>query len=227
MMAGLTVLGLRGVAALEAPLVEVRVVGVGDSLHVQLNWDPVPGATSYRVLGRADWLDAAAQVALVDSSGVDLVWPGPVGLFTERAESALPEMVQVPAGTFVMGSGAYGDLFHQATLTHDYWLARTETTNAEFLDALNWAWGQGGLAIGYDISTDMDWVLLGSMPLLPVARAATHDDLVIIYDAEAGHFILHAGTLNTNIRGPGFAYPDGYDPAQHPVKYVTWMGAAA
>jgi len=223
----LVTMGLRAAAALDAPVVAVQAAAAGDSVHVRLTWEPFAGATSYQVSGRSGWLDAAAPVAWLDTCGVDLPWANPQGLFEVVAESFLPEVVTVPAGTFLMGSGEIGNVFHQVTLTHDYELARTETTNAEYLDALNWAWAQGGLAIGNDPYTDMDWVMQGGSLLLPVSRAANHDDLEIVYDAQADRFILHAGTLDTNTWGPGHAFPDGYDPARHPIKYVTWMGAAA
>jgi formylglycine-generating enzyme required for sulfatase activity len=226
LLVALAVLAGRGVPALEAPLVEVQTGGVGDSVRVMLRWEPVAGATSYRVLGRAGWLEEAGTLAQLDTCGVDLPWTGPLGLFTVTARSALPEMLPVPAGTFVMGSGDADNRLHSVTLTRDYTLARTETTNAEFLDALNWAWAQGGLVIDHDIYTDMDWVCWGSSQLVPVARD-DRDDLEIHFDGQAGRFVLHAGTFNSNAWGPGFAYPGGYDPAPHPVKYVTWMGAAA
>jgi len=35
-----------------------------------------------------------------------------------------------------------------------------------------------------------------------------------------------APTYNSGTWGPGFAYPSGYDPGPHPVKEVSWYGAA-
>ena len=56
------------------------------------------------------------------------------------------------------------------------------------------------------------------------------DRLEILFDEGSGQFYLHAGTDDTIGQdgwGPGYAYPDGYDPADHPVKHVTWYGAAS
>jgi formylglycine-generating enzyme required for sulfatase activity len=225
--ASLGLLLAAGALALDAPqLAAPSVVVVGDSLLVQLSWEPVAGASAYRVLGRVAWSAPAQPLALVETPGLALMRPAPLGLFEVLAVSSGPETVLVPAGTFLMGSGAIDNLVHEVTLTRDFWLARTETTNAEYIDALNWAWEAGLLAIDHDLNTASDWVEWDGTPLLPVARDAT-DDLEIRYDAELDRFVLHAATQNTNTWGPGFAYPEGYDPAEHPVKFVTWMGAAA
>jgi formylglycine-generating enzyme required for sulfatase activity len=41
-----------------------------------------------------------------------------------------------------------------------------------------------------------------------------------------GDFNILMLTFDTGSFGPGYAYPDGYDPSDHPVKMVSWYGAA-
>ena len=62
------------------------------------------------------------------------------------------DMVPITAGTFTIGSDddvKYWDAYpaHEVTLTHDFWIARTETTQAQFA---NWtgAWPQPWVSTG-------------------------------------------------------------------------------
>lgn len=66
---------------------------------------------------------------------------GPSG----AGDEALPAMVLVPAGSFVMGDGeaACGSDERHVTLTRDFYLGEHEVTNQEYLDALQWAYDNG------------------------------------------------------------------------------------
>ncbi len=131
-------------------------------------------------------------------------------------------MVLVPAGTFMMGLGGVATPVHEVTLTRDFLIGRREVTNAEYLEALQWAWNQGLLSIA-------SWGAgLGVMQhghfLLMISQ--TDDRYEIRFEPALQQFYLHAATAIYDETGPGVAYPDGYDPADHPVKHVTWYGAA-
>jgi formylglycine-generating enzyme required for sulfatase activity len=134
--------------------------------------------------------------------------------------TALPEMVLVPAGSFMMGQAGVAEPEHEVTLTNDFLLGRTEVTNAQFLEALNWANEQGLVTVVGD------YVRQYNRDLLRINQSG-YDRYEIRYSADTQQFYLHAGTYNQGSWGPGFAYPGAaYDPANHPVQNVSWYGAA-
>jgi formylglycine-generating enzyme len=136
------------------------------------------------------------------------------------AEPTIPaDMVLVPAGSFIMGQVGVAEPEHEVTLTNDFLLGRTEVTNAQFLEALNWAKAQGLVTVVGD------YVQQYGVNLLWLNQSG-RDVYEIRFDANMQQFYLHAGTWDAGIYGPGEAYSSGYDPANHPVKYVTWYGAA-
>jgi len=131
-------------------------------------------------------------------------------------------MVLVPAGTFTMGRVNVNGPVHEVTLTRDFLIGRREVTNGEYLEALQWAWNQGLL-------TFANWgaglgVMQHGQFLLMISQ--NDDRFEIRFDQALQQFVLHAGTASDGVTGPGYAFPDGYDPADHPVKHVTWYGAA-
>ncbi len=78
---------------------------------------------------------------------------GERGADAEDSAPLLATMILVEGGTFSMGSGdgdpegAYAD--HDVTLTHDFYLAKTETTREE--------WEARPANAGSDTSTDVAW----------------------------------------------------------------------
>ncbi len=53
------------------------------------------------------------------------------------------DFIRVPSGEFIMGQSGVAEPEHSVTLTHDFLLGRCEVTNAQYLEALQWALGQG------------------------------------------------------------------------------------
>lgn len=136
--------------------------------------------------------------------------------------SATQDTVLVPAGQFMMGQfGTIGVPEHSVTLIHSFQLGRTEVTNAQFMEALNWAKSQGL------VSVVGDYVQQYGVDLLQINQSG-QDSYEIRYNAGTQQFYLHAGTyISVYGWGPGIAFPGGnYDPSNHPVKYVSWYGAA-
>ncbi len=132
-------------------------------------------------------------------------------------ESPVPVMVLVPAGVFIMGDGeAYcGVDEHEVTLTHDFYLGQHEVTNLEYMESLQWAYDNGHVTATVDSVQD---ALDGSTEtLLDMAN----DYCEIQFDG-FGTFYLRESP-SPEAQG---AYPGGYNPAVHPVKMVTWYGAA-
>jgi len=119
---------------------------------------------------------------------------------------AIP-MVPIPAGVFIMGDGAAecGTQQHQVTLTRDFYLGEREVTNQEYLEAVQWAYDQGYVTAveGYMVADNLD----GSESML-----VDLDNPGCEISFSYGVFSLHDAGVGIN--------PD------HPVKAVTWYGAA-
>jgi formylglycine-generating enzyme required for sulfatase activity len=117
---------------------------------------------------------------------------------------SVPPMVTVPAGAFVMGDGtAYcGSQQHQVTLTRAFYLGQHEVTNAEYLEAVQWAY-------------DLGYVAATSSSVWDQLDGSTQE----LLDLDGSCEIAFAGGMFT-FRDAGYgANPD------HPVKEVTWYGA--
>ena len=126
-------------------------------------------------------------------------------------------MVLVPAGTFTMGDGAAncGADERVVTLTNDYYLGQHEVTNSEYRDALQWAYDQGHVtATSSTVQDNLD----GSTVQL------------VDLNSQYGEITFSGGIFSLRESPSSYAqsaYPGGYDPADHPVKEVSWYGAVA
>ncbi|MBU1698623.1 MAG: formylglycine-generating enzyme family protein [Candidatus Eisenbacteria bacterium] len=127
-------------------------------------------------------------------------------------------MTPVPGGVFIMGDGVAGGGVdeHEVTLTHDFYLGNYEVTNQEYLEAVQWAYEQGYVTATTALVQDN---LDGSVADLLDMSA---DNCEIQYDG-AGTFFLRQSPSSL-AQG---AYPAGYNPSNHPVKEMTWFGAAS
>ena len=126
-------------------------------------------------------------------------------------------LVLVPAGSFMMGDGvAYcGEDEHQVTLTRDFYLGQCEVTNQEYMDAVQWAYDNGYVtATTSSVQDNLDGSTVELLDL-------NDEDCEIQFDG-AGTFHLRESPSSR----AQDVYPAGYDPADHPVKEVTWYGAA-
>ncbi|MCB9472302.1 MAG: SUMF1/EgtB/PvdO family nonheme iron enzyme [Candidatus Delongbacteria bacterium] len=127
-----------------------------------------------------------------------------------------PAMIAVPAGQFVMGQEGVtrAEPEHQVSLSRSFLLGRFEVTNAEYRDALQWAWDNGLCAV------EFHRVVLPSSHL--TINLMDMGDPACEIEFLNGVFLLRqAPDLRAAI-----AWPGGYDPADHPVTMVTWLGAA-
>ena len=118
-----------------------------------------------------------------------------------------PPFVFVRSGTFTMGDGVSwcGSDERQVTLTYDFWIGQYEVTNQEYLDLLQWAYDRGYVtATSLSVQDNLD----GSTEELVDLNAP---DCEIAYSG--GVFTLRDAGHGIN--------PD------HPMKEVTWYGAAA
>jgi formylglycine-generating enzyme required for sulfatase activity len=116
------------------------------------------------------------------------------------------EMTLIPAGTFMMG-GCYpnGVPVHQIILTHDFYLGTHEVTNEEYRVAVQWAYEQG-LVTATSVTVQDHGVELLDLD---------HSDCVISFSD--GTF-----SLDPVVDGDY----QGQSSADHPVKQVSWYGAA-
>jgi len=121
--------------------------------------------------------------------------------------SPQPEMILVPAGTFMMGSNNRGArLVHRITLSHDFYLGMHEVTNLEYCTALNWALDQGMLEQANSHSI-MD-----------------HEVYLLALSDSYCEFDWNGSTYQVgNVVKGDFA---GQPANGHPVKRVSWFGAA-
>jgi len=127
------------------------------------------------------------------------------------------QVVLVPAGSFVQGDGvAYcGEDERQVTLTRDFHLGIHEVTNQQYLEALQWAYDNGYVtATSSAVFDNLD----GSAELLVYLGSDDYSE--IRFDEEIGFWLRQA---NYALQ---YAYPEGYAPIDHPVKMVSWFGAA-
>jgi len=122
-----------------------------------------------------------------------------------------PGFALIPAGTFTMG---FESTSHEVTLTREYYLGLHEVTNQEYVEAVQWAYDHGLVTV------NSNTVVSGSVDLLVVNHYLSE----IAFNA--GVFSVAMSTYDAGSWGPGYAYPSGYDPADHPVKMVSWYGAA-
>ena len=131
-------------------------------------------------------------------------------------------MTLIPDGTFMMGEDdgwPAESPEHQVTLAHDFYLGTSEVTNQEYLEAVQWAYDHGL------VTATSSTVQAHGQELLNL------DDLDCEISFSGGVFSL---AIRSHIYdndffgdyGPGVAYPGGYNPAVHPVKEVSWYGAA-
>jgi formylglycine-generating enzyme required for sulfatase activity len=129
-----------------------------------------------------------------------------------------PGMVQVPAGVFTMGDGeAYcGVDQREVTLTRDFYLDQREVTNQEYMEAVQWAYDSGYVtATATSVRDNLDG---STQELLDL----DDEDCEIQFDGAGTFYLREAPSSYAQD-----AYPGGYNPADHPVKEVTWYGAAS
>jgi formylglycine-generating enzyme required for sulfatase activity len=132
-------------------------------------------------------------------------------------------MIRVPAGTFTMGDSAYSSQYecemdiHEVTLTRDFWIGQHEVTNQEYMEALQWAYDNGYVTV------EAGWVLDNLDGSTAQLLWLDYDDAEIQFDPQTETFYLRESPSSWAQQ----AYPGGYLPAVHPVKMVTWYGAAA
>jgi len=132
-------------------------------------------------------------------------------------DSLAPAMVGVSAGSFTMGDGVgyCGVDEREITLTHSFYLGQHEVTNLEYLEALQWAYDRGYVTASqtavYD-NLDASTVELANL-------ASVYSE--VQFDGEGAFYLRESPSQEA-----GSAYPAGYDPADHPVKMVSWFGAA-
>lgn len=133
------------------------------------------------------------------------------------APLVVDEMVKISAGSLMMGDGESecGDTQREVTLTHDFWFGQHMITNQEFLITLQWAYDNGyASVIGGDVIDNID---NSGLPVMLL----TNDGAEIQFDGIDSFYLRESLTLDAQ-----YAYPLGYDPSNHPVKRVTWTGAA-
>jgi len=137
------------------------------------------------------------------------------GLPGDDQPGAPEGFVLVPAGSFTMGSPddepgrSVGEVPHQVTLTHPFWMQTTEVTNEQYRQLAQWALDEGLAEVAGDtIVAIFDLVGAGNFFYILTAAGSELD-----YDAAGDSLVLFDVGFGIN--------PD------HPIKYLSWWGAAA
>ena len=204
--------------ALDAPQVSISASFDGDSTDVQLSWDSIPGATSYNVYGKRAYSGIDSLLDETSDTFVFISLPNDystnLGFFTVYADSLAGAthgvMITIPSGTFTMGQDPLAMPEHEVTLTHDFLLGKYEVTNQEYLGAVQWAFDNGYVTAS------------------TITVQAHGEELLDLNDNDCE--ISFSGGVFSLREAPNSyatnAFPDGYDPSDHPVKEVSWFGAA-
>jgi len=200
-----------------SPVNDMAITILGD--NVLLTWSTVEGAEAYN-LYRLDGAYGVTESLLGTSMVTSFSLVGELHLY-ESAFYAVrvvyddpPQgMALIPAGTFTMGSteGNSDEMpVHQVTLTQDFYLNTLEVTNAEYLNAVQWAYDQGLVTASSN-------------------TVQAHGVELIALDDENCEITFSSGVFGLRESPSSYAqnaYPAGYDPSDHPVKEVYWYGAA-
>jgi formylglycine-generating enzyme required for sulfatase activity len=169
-------------------------------------WVPITSTQQGSDIGPG--IDSGQGKHVVWDAGIDM--PGHAGddyvvRVTACDPGDEPEMVLVPAGTFIMGDGvAYcGTNQRQVTLTRAFYLGQHEVTNQEYMEAVQWAYDHGYVTA---TTTSVKDAMDGST-----------QELLDLDDSEC-EIAFSGGVFSLRSAGHGIN-PD------HPVKEVTWYGA--
>ena len=120
------------------------------------------------------------------------------------------DLVTIAAGQFMMGQAGVAGPEHEVTLTRDFLLGRKEVTNLQFLEAAQWAVDHGYASVSFNILQAYGVYLLN--------MSSTYCEITFnngLFGLRMAPGAWAWGFNNTN-----------YDPAQHPVRVVSWYGAA-
>ncbi len=180
---------------------------------------------------RAIWTTAAALALVVGSATAGGEWKmlvhegdavtefsvSAIDSLTFREAMTAPPMITVPAGTFIMGDGfaTCGVDQREVTLTRAFDLGTYLVTNQEFLESLQWAYDRGYVTVtDAEVLDNLD----GSEDVLLKLDSEYAE---IQFNGQGAFYLRESPSTQAQS-----AYPDGYDPADHPVIMVSWFGAA-
>jgi formylglycine-generating enzyme required for sulfatase activity len=192
---------------------------------VTLEWTAIEGADGYSVY-RSVIPYGQSGVLLETITGNMITLTDELQFYSEAYyyvtvvyDGEVSDMTLIPAGTFLMGSsdGDYWEQpIHQVTLTNDFYLGTHEVTNEEYRFALQWAYDNDHL------TATENTVQAHGEELLDLDS----QNCEISFSAGTFRLIMRTHSLEDGTQGPGVAYPSGYSPLNHPVKEVSWFGAA-
>jgi formylglycine-generating enzyme required for sulfatase activity len=120
-------------------------------------------------------------------------------------------LIEVPAGDFFMGQQGVAMPVHAVQLTHAFLIAKTEVSNKMYIAALQWAYDNGHVLAS---STSVNAHGLRLVDLADPECEITFDE---------GLFAIRRAP---NADNWGFDEATTYVSGLHPVKELTWYGAA-
>jgi len=164
----------------------------------------IPADQSGRLqLPRVDHYDLSATLRAPEgSSEANIKLSVPVEVTAGAGDGSL-DMVTIPAGTFLQGNTerrAFGGYTPQRTVhLSTYSIARTEVTNAAFVETLEWAVAQGRAEVFGHLVLSTDGILKS-----------------VVADIDNIDFLIYSG--------PTFTIQPGHE--LHPAQGIPWNGAA-
>ncbi len=207
--------------SLDQPVVSIQASSDGNTVSASLSWTPVAGAVNYSVLSRNIFThqDSLLGKTYFTTFEIDIPtnwsWdatPNRFHAFNVKAHAG-PIMTTVPSGTFQMGAADIAEPIHQVTLTNSFEISTFEISNNEFMTVAQWAYDQGLVTVEeFEINAYGQRIY----PFNQYSEIEFVD----------GEFLLRQAVGDNGIWGPEVAYPGGYDPANHPIFWLSWVGAA-
>lgn len=153
-------------------------------------------------------------------AGTVTAWACPGTVLADDLGPILSEitMASVPPGDFIEGDAITQrcESTRRVTITDDFGIGTHEITNAQYIAGLNWALDAGLIAVTPQAVIETSIERESPLELVDL----DDPDCEIRY--ENGTFVLQEAAF-----ARAMAYPDGYDPSDHPVKKISWYGAAS
>ena len=209
--------------AIDAPLVSISSTTDGFYVYSTLDWNAIGNALYYEIFYRQFPYSSPVLIGNCTTTEFSIAFPTGwtwneqptvFGFYEVKTvgidQSGTPSMIPVSAGNFTMGQTGITNPEHAVTLSHSFLLSETEITNDQYCVVAQWA-------LNNEYATVSNGHLMAYGQLLLDLTSSTSE---IIY--ENGELVVR---MAPGAGAWGFDNSH-YNPGLHPVKHVSWYGAA-